>query len=96
MDVDYRGNYKQAIDEALVGGIGIYADFDKERQQECFRLLSTDRDRLLKFTHREGITAGKIDSIRTLKAPDKPIHQMIAVGDDTRKIRSYMLRMRQE
>ena len=94
MEADYRGNYKSAVDEALVGGIGVYADFDKERQAECFRLLSVDRDRLLKFASREGITTGKIDSIKTLRS-DKLIHQMIAVGDDTRKVRAFLQRTRQ-
>ena len=48
-ETDYRGNYKAAVDEALKGGVGVYADFDSKRQMECFRVLSSDRDRLLKF-----------------------------------------------
>lgn len=93
MDEDYRGNYKAAVDEALAGGVGIYADFDANRQMECFRVLSTDRDRLLTFSRREGLTAGKLDTIRSLRSPDT-IYQMIATGDDTRKIRSYLQRIR--
>lgn len=94
MEGDYRGNYKSAVEEARKGGIGVYADFDKERQMECFRLLSSDRDRLLTFSRREGITSGHLDMLQTLKG-DK-LYQMIAVGDDTRKVRSYLLRIRQE
>ena len=35
------------IDEALKGGVGVYADFDQARQMENFRVLSADRSRLL-------------------------------------------------
>src|SRR5688500_2915613 len=92
-ETDYRGNYKAAIDEALKGGVGVYADFDKQRQMECFRLLSSDRDRLLKFASREGITTGKLDTLQTLRSP-KPLFQMIAVGDDdTRKVRTFLMRL---
>ena len=37
---DYRGDYKQAMDAALNGRIGFYADFDSARQEEVWRLLS--------------------------------------------------------
>ena len=37
---DYRGDYKQAMDSALNGRIGFYADFDSGRQEEVWRLLS--------------------------------------------------------
>ncbi len=93
MEADYRGNYKSAVDEALVGGVGIYADFDKTRMMECFRLLSADRDRLLTFVRREGITAGKVDTLQTLRSP-KPLFQMIAVAEDTKKVRAYLMRIR--
>jgi hypothetical protein len=92
MDVDYRGNYKAAVEEALKGGVGVYADFDMQRQMECFRLLSSDRDRLLQFGKREGITTGKVDTLQTLRST-KPLYQMVAVGDDTRKVRSYLQRV---
>jgi hypothetical protein len=95
MEDDYRGNYKAAIDEALKGGVGVYADFDKARQAECFRILSSDRDRLLKFVSREEITTGKMDTLQTLRSP-KPLYQMIAVGEDTKKVRSYLTRLRQD
>lgn len=92
MEVDYRGNYKAAVDEALAGGVGVYADFDSARQMECFRVLSADRSKLLKFASREGITTGKVDTLQTLRSP-KPLFQMIAVGEDTRKVRSYLQRI---
>lgn len=91
-EVDYRGNYKAAVDEALKGGIGVYADFDQARQMECFRVLSADRSRLLSFARREGITTGQVDTLQTLRSP-KPLFQMVATGDDTRKVRSYMQRV---
>jgi len=95
MEVDYRGNYKAAIDEAIKGGVGVYADFDQTRQMECFRILSGDRDRLLKFATREGLTTGKLDTLQTLRSP-KPLYQMIAAGDDTKKVRAYLMRVRQD
>lgn len=70
----------------------MYADFDSTRQMECFRILSADRTTLLKFVQREGVTAGKVDTLKTLRSP-KPLFQMIAVGDDTKKIRSYLQRI---
>lgn len=91
-DVDYRGNYKAAVEEALAGGIGVYADYDQSRGQECFRILSGDRSHLLKFASREGITTGKVDTLKTLKSP-KPLYQMMATGDDTRKIHTYLQRI---
>lgn len=93
MEADYRGNYKAAVEEALAGGVGVYADFDMARQMECFRLLSADRDRLLNFARREGIMTGKLDTLQTLRSP-KPLYQMIAFGDDTKKVRSYLQRVR--
>lgn len=91
-EVDYRGNYKSAVDEALAGGIGVYADFDQSRQMECFRILSADRGRLLTFARREGITTGKVDTLQTLRSP-KALYQMVAVGDDTKKVRGYLQRI---
>jgi hypothetical protein len=94
-ETDYRGNYKAAVDEALKGGIGVYADFDKARQMECFRVLSANRDTLLKFGSREGLTTGRLDTLQTLRSP-KPLFQLIAAGDDTKKVRAYLMRLRQE
>jgi hypothetical protein len=89
---DYRGNYKAAVDEALKGGVGVYGDFDMERQQESFRVLSADRARLLTFARREGLTTGKVDTLMTLKSPT-PLFQMLAVGEDTKKVRAYLARI---
>lgn len=91
---DYRGNYRAAVDEALKGGVGVYADFDQARQMESFRVLSADRTRLLTFARREGLTTGHVETLQTLRSP-KPIYQMVAQGaDDTRKVRSYLERIR--
>lgn len=90
---DYRGNYKAAVEEAIKGGIGIYADFDQKKQMESFRVLSGERDRLLTFARREGLTTGQLDTLQTLKSP-KPLYQMIATGEeDTRKVRAYLMRV---
>ena len=90
--IDYRGNYKAAVDEALKGGIGVYADFDQARQMESFRILSGDRDRLLTFARREHITTGHVETLKTLRSP-KPLYQMVAAGDDTRRVRAYLERI---
>ncbi len=89
---DYRGSYKAAMEEALKGGVGVYADFDMSRQMECFRVLCSDRQRLLTFARREGLTTGKVDTLKTLRSP-QPIFQMMAVGADTRKVRAYLDRL---
>lgn len=91
---DYRGNYKAAVDEALKGGVGVYADFDQARQMESYRVLSGDRTRLLTFARREGLTTGHIETLQTLRSP-KPLYQMVATGEeDTKKVRSYLGRIR--
>src|SRR5690349_17794617 len=90
---DYRGNYKAAVDEALKGGVGVYADFDQARQMESFRILSADRTRLLTFARREGITTGHVETMKTLRSP-KPLYQMVAQGEsDTKKVREYLGRL---
>lgn len=90
---DYRGNYKAAVDEALKGGVGVYADFDQARQMESFRILSADRARLLTFARREGITTGHVETMKTLRSP-KPLYQMVAQGEaDTKKVREYLGRL---
>ena len=90
---DYRGNYKAAVDEALKGGVGVYADFDQTRQMESFRILSADRTRLLTFARREGLTTGHVETLQTLRSP-KPLYQMIAQGEaDTKKVRGYVQRL---
>lgn len=92
MEIDYRGNYKAAVEEARLGGIGVYADFDMTRQMECFRVLSSDRNRLLTFARREELTTGKVDTLKTLKGDT--LFQMMVVGEDTKKIRAYLQRIR--
>ena len=92
-EFDYRGSYKAAVDEALKGGVGVYADFDQARQMESFRILSADRDRILTFARREGITTGHMETLKTLRSP-KPLYQMVAQGEaDTRKVRDYLDRI---
>jgi hypothetical protein len=86
---DYRGDYKQAMDSALNGRIGFYADFDSQRQEEVWRLLSADRDRLLTFARRHAITIGKLEVRKTLKSP-QPVYELIAVGRDARSVREYL------
>lgn len=92
-EVDYRAQYKAAVDEAYKGGVGVYADFDQARQMESYRVLSGDRSKLLKFASREGLTTGHIETLKTLRSPD-PLYQMVAQGtEDTKKVRSYLQRI---
>jgi hypothetical protein len=86
---DYRGDYKQALSQALDGRIGFYPDFDQRRQEEVWRLLSADRDRLLTFCRRHQITLGRLELRKTLKSP-KPLYEMVAVGRDAQTIRQYL------
>lgn len=92
-EVDYRAQYKAAVEEAYKGGVGVYADFDQARQMESFRVLSCDRSKLLTFARREGLTTGHVETLKTLRSPD-PLYQMVAQGaDDTRKVRAYLQRI---
>jgi len=86
---DYRGDYRQAVDNALDGRIGFYADCDTGRQEEIWRLLSADRDRLLTFARRHAITIGKLEVRKTLKSP-QPVYELIATGRDARSVREYL------
>jgi hypothetical protein len=86
---DYRGDYNQAMEHALLGQIGFFPDFDPARQQEVWRLLSTDRDRLLAFARRRAITIGRLEVRKTLKSP-KPIYELVAVGNDAQSVRDYL------
>jgi hypothetical protein len=86
---DYRGDFRRAMQQALDGKIGFYADFDSSRQEEIWRLLSSDRDRLLTFARRRQITIGKLELRRTLKSP-KPLYELIATGSDARAVRQYL------
>jgi hypothetical protein len=86
---DYRGDFRRAMQQALEGKIGFYADFDSSRQEEVWRLLSSDRDRLLTFARRRQITIGKLELRRTLKSP-KPLYELVATGADARSVREYL------
>ena len=86
---DYRGDFRRAIQQALDGKIGFYADFDSSRQEEIWRLLSSDRDRLLTFARRRQITIGRLELRKTLRSP-KPLYELIAVGSDARAVRAYL------
>jgi hypothetical protein len=86
---DYRGDYAQAVQQAIDGRVGFYPDFDQRRQEEIWRLLSTDRDRLLTFCRRHEITIGRLELRKTLKSP-KPLYELVAVGDDAESVRQYL------
>jgi hypothetical protein len=86
---DYRGDYNQAVAQAIDGRIGFYPDFDPKRQEEIWRLLSTDRDRLLTFCRRHSITVGRLELLKTLKSP-KPLYQLVATGRDADTVREYL------
>jgi hypothetical protein len=86
---DYRGDFRRAMQQALDGKIGFYADFDSSRQEEVWRLLSSDRDRLLTFARRRQITIGRLELRRTLKSK-KPLYELIATGADARSVREYL------
>ncbi len=86
---DYVGDYKQAMATALEGRVGFYSSFDTTRQEEVWRLLSADRDRLLTFARRHAITIGKLEVRKTLKSP-QPVYELIATGHDAEAVRSYL------
>ena len=88
MTDDYRGDYAQAVQQAIDGRVGFYPDFDQRRQEEIWRLLSTDRDRLLTFCRRHEITIGRLELRKTLKSP-KPLYQLMAVGHDAQTIAKW-------
>ena len=78
---DYRAEYNEAVRRAIAGEVGIYRDFDRHRQETVWRLLSSDRQALLRFCQRQGISVGKMETMQTLKSP-KPLLQLIAHGHD--------------
>jgi hypothetical protein len=78
---DYRAQYNAAVSRAVGGGVGAYPDFDRHRQEEVWRLLSSDRQALLTFARRHNISVGRMETMKTLKSP-KPLFQLIAVGHD--------------
>jgi hypothetical protein len=78
---DYRAEYNEAVRRAIAGDVGFYRDFDRHRQETVWRLLSSDRQALLRFCQRQGISVGKMETMQTLKSP-KPLLQLIAHGHD--------------
>jgi hypothetical protein len=70
---DYREQYNEAIARALAGQVGV---------------LSSDRQALLTFCQRQGISVGRMDTIKTLKSP-KPLYQLMAVGHDAQTIAKW-------
>jgi len=85
---DYRAQYNEAISRALAGGVGVYPDFDRHRQEQVWRMLSADRQSLLVFCQRNGISVGRMETMKTLKSP-KPLYQLIAVGSDARTVAKW-------
>ena len=59
---DYREQYNEAIARAVAGQVGVYPDFDRHRQETVWRVLSTDRQALLTFCQRQGISVGRMDT----------------------------------
>ena len=85
---DYREQYNEAIATGRGGQVGVYPDFDRHRQETVWRVLSSDRQALLTFCQRQGISVGRMDTIKTLKSP-KPLYQLMAVGHDAQTIAKW-------
>ena len=86
---DYRCDYSAAVARAVAGGVGAYGDFDRHRQEDVWRLLSSDRQALLTFARRHNISVGRMETMKTLKSP-KPLFQLIATGDDAAAIARWV------
>ena len=74
-ETDYRAQYNEAINRAVAGEVGVYPDFDRHRQETVWRILSADRQALLRFCQRLG--------------SDKPLLQLIAHGHDADTIAKW-------
>ncbi|MCX6393037.1 MAG: hypothetical protein WCN97_07985 [Thermoleophilia bacterium] len=83
---DAAAMYRAAVDVALTGEVGMAPDFDRHLQEEVWRLLCNDRDRLLTYCQRMGIIVTKLTTRQTLKS-DKPIFELIVTGDDADTVR---------
>ncbi len=83
---DAAAMYRAAIDVALTGEVGMAPDFDRHLQEEVWRLLCVDRDRLLKFCQRMGLIVGRLTTRQTLKS-DKLIYELICHGEDADTVR---------
>jgi hypothetical protein len=88
---DYRAEYNEAVRRAIAGEVGVYRDFDRHRQETVWRLLSSDRQALLRFCQRQGISVGKMETMQTLKSP-KPLLQLIAHGHDADTVARWIRR----
>jgi hypothetical protein len=86
---DYRAQYNEAIARAVSGQVGVYPDFDRHRQEQVWRVLSSDRQALLTFCQRHGISVGRMETIKTLKSP-KPLYQLMAVGQDAKNVAKWV------
>ena len=85
---DYREQYNEAIRRAVSGQVGVYPDFDRHRQEQVWRVLSADRQTLLVFCQRQGISVGRMETMQTLKSP-KPLYQLIATGHDAQTVAKW-------
>ena len=85
---DYREQYNEAIRRAVAGQVGVYPDFDRHRQEQVWRVLSADRQSLLVFCQRQGISVGRMETIQTLKSP-KPLYQLMATGHDAQTVAKW-------
>ena len=83
---DAAAMYRAAVDVALTGEVGMAPDFDRHLQEEVWRLLCNDRDRLLTYCQRMGIIVTKLTTRQTLKS-DKPIFELIVTGEDADTVR---------
>ena len=83
---DPAAMYRAAVDVALTVEIGMAPDFDRRLQEEVWRLLCNDRDRLLTYCQRMGIVVTKLTTRQTLKS-DKPIFELIVTGEDADTVR---------
>jgi len=86
---DYRAQYNEAISRAVAGQVGVYPDFDRHRQEQVWRVLSSDRQALLTFCQRHGISVGRMETMKTLKSP-KPLYQLMAVGQDAKNVAKWV------
>jgi hypothetical protein len=83
---DPAAMYRAAVDVALTGEVGMAPDFDRRLQEEVWRLLCNDRDRLLTYCQRMGIVVTRLTTRQTLKS-DKPIFELIVTGEDADTVR---------
>ncbi len=83
---DPAAMYRAAVDVALTGEVGMAPDFDRHLQEEVWRLLCNDRDRLLTYCQRMGIVVTRLTTRQTLKS-EKPIFELIVTGEDADTVR---------